>query len=193
MVVAWTAEGLGQLAAGSPLWYRLVTKSNPNAPWKQGTLVAVGADCVQVQTSGRGARVETVPVRDAEPANPETLAASADLTALTQLNEPSILHSLQLRYLQDVIYTTAGPVLIAVNPCKPLPLYESSIVDEYRKVQSDLDATGKDPHIFLNAGKAFRDMVDNQVVRPCSSDPSLLQTRTPCHVGEVAQHDVDCC
>jgi myosin V len=166
MVVAWKSEGLGQLAAGSAIWYRLVTKADPETLWQPGTLVAVGPDSVQVQTQGRKARIETVPLQDAEPANPDILSATPDLTALTQLNEPSILHALTQRYGTDVIYTTAGPVLIALNPCKHLPLYESRTVDEYRRVQTDLDASAKAPHIFLNAGKAFRDMVDNQLVRP---------------------------
>jgi myosin V len=165
MVVAWASEGLGQLAAGSSLWYRIVTKAQPDAIWQQGTLVAVGTDQVQVQTLGRKPHIETIPLKDAEPANPESLSASPDLTSLTQLNEPSILHALQQRYEEDVIYTTAGPVLIAVNPCKPLPLYEAPVIDEYRKVKSDLEAALKTPHIFLNAGKAFRDMVDNDMVR----------------------------
>lgn len=165
MVVAWSAEGLGQLAAGSPVWYRLVSKAQPDAAWQLGTLVAVGPDSVQVQTIGRNARTETVRLQDAEPANPDSLAASPDLTALTQLNEPSILYALQQRYDRDVIYTTAGPVLIALNPCKPLEIYEQTVVDEYRRVQSDLEAASKAPHIFMNAGKAFRDMVDNQAVR----------------------------
>ena len=177
MVVAWASEGLGQLAAGSAVWYRLVTKADPDAPWTLGTLVAVGPDSAQVQTLGRRARVETVPLQDAEPANPESLSASPDLTALTQLNEPSILSALQQRYATDVIYTTAGPVLIALNPCKPLDIYEASVVDKYRRVQSDLDAARQAPHIFLNAGKAFRDMVDNQSVRLLAHVPISLHSK----------------
>lgn len=42
-----------------------------------------------------------------------------DLTQLTYLNEPSVLHTIQLRYLQEAdhqIYTYSGLVLVAVNP-----------------------------------------------------------------------------
>ena len=52
------------------------------------------------------------------PANPVILDGVADLTGLTYLNEPSILHGLNLRYSEDLIYTHAGPVLIAINPFK---------------------------------------------------------------------------
>lgn len=52
------------------------------------------------------------------PANPIILDGVPDLTSLTYLNEPSILHGLNLRYAEDEIYTHAGPVLIAINPFK---------------------------------------------------------------------------
>ena len=52
------------------------------------------------------------------PANPVILDGVPDLTGLTYLNEPSILHGLNLRYSEDLIYTHAGPVLIAINPFK---------------------------------------------------------------------------
>lgn len=61
-------------------------------------------------------QVQTVDAGDLVPANPGVLDGAADLTGLTYLNEPSILHGLALRYAVDAIYTHAGPVLIALNP-----------------------------------------------------------------------------
>ncbi len=46
-----------------------------------------------------------------------------DLINLTHLHEPSILHLLSLRFAHNLIYTYTGPILLAVNPFKPLPLY----------------------------------------------------------------------
>jgi len=66
------------------------------------------------------------------PANPAVQQAIADLTQLSYLNEPSILDNLTKRYDQEFIYTNAGPVLIAVNPCKNLPLYTSDIARQYK-------------------------------------------------------------
>ena len=148
MVVEWTSSGLGQLAAGSAIWYRVVTKQDPHAPWEEGKLAAVNEEMVQVTTLGRGSKTITLPLKDVEPANPEMMAAVPDLTSLSHLNEPSLLHTLRNRYSTDVIYTKAGPVLIALNPCKALPLYEPAVVNEYRQVQSDLDAQAKKPHIL---------------------------------------------
>lgn len=56
-----------------------------------------------------------------------------DLIHLTHLHEPAILHSLRLRYDQDVIYTSTGPILIAINPFKKMEgLYGGSVMEGYR-------------------------------------------------------------
>jgi myosin-5 len=61
------------------------------------------------------------------PANPVILDGIPDLTGLTYLNEPSILHGLNLRYSEDQIYTHAGPVLIAINPFKQVCAFNGSV------------------------------------------------------------------
>lgn len=61
------------------------------------------------------------------PANPVILDGVPDLTNLTYLNEPSILHGLNLRYAEDEIYTHAGPVLIAINPFKQVRSADASL------------------------------------------------------------------
>lgn len=55
-----------------------------------------------------------------------------DLIGLTHLHEPAILHALRLRYDADIIYTATGPILIAVNPFKPMDLYSSETMERYR-------------------------------------------------------------
>jgi myosin-5 len=55
-----------------------------------------------------------------------------DLIGLTHLHEPAILHALRLRYNADIIYTSTGPILIAVNPFKNMPLYTDEVMDAYR-------------------------------------------------------------
>lgn len=84
-----------------------------------------------------GQHLDSVPVASLMPANPEMQATIPDLTQLSYLNEPSILGNLQLRYSKDAIYTCAGPVLIALNPCKELPLYSEEVQHEYKGEQQD--------------------------------------------------------
>ena len=56
-----------------------------------------------------------------------------DLITLTHLHEPAILHSLRLRYNEDVIYTSTGPILIAINPFKRMEeLYGEEVMEKYR-------------------------------------------------------------
>jgi myosin-5 len=55
-----------------------------------------------------------------------------DLIGLTHLHEPAILHALRLRYDADIIYTSTGPILIAVNPFKDMPLYSNEVMHQYR-------------------------------------------------------------
>jgi myosin heavy subunit len=64
----------------------------------------------------------------------EPIGLVNDLIHLTHLHEPAILHSLRLRYDGDVIYTSTGPILIAVNPFKRMEgLYGEGVMEEYRK------------------------------------------------------------
>jgi myosin heavy subunit len=55
-----------------------------------------------------------------------------DLIGLTHLHEPAILHALRLRYDADIIYTSTGPILIAINPFKDMPLYNETVMERYR-------------------------------------------------------------
>ena len=54
-----------------------------------------------------------------------------DLIGLTHLHEPAILHALRLRYDANIIYTSTGPILIAVNPFKKMDIYSAGIMEKY--------------------------------------------------------------
>lgn len=56
-----------------------------------------------------------------------------DLIGLTHLHEPAILHALRLRYHEGIIYTSTGPILIAVNPFKNMPIYSEEVMKQYRQ------------------------------------------------------------
>ena len=56
-----------------------------------------------------------------------------DLIGLTHLHEPAILHALRLRYDSDIIYTSTGPILIAINPFQRMGgLYSDDVMERYR-------------------------------------------------------------
>ena len=82
-----------------------------------------------------------------------------NLIDLVHLNEPTILSILEKRYLNDKIYTYTGPILIAVNPFKRLPLYTDEIKEEYYQngIQKWKHHSGKQmkPHLFEIADEAY--------------------------------------
>uniref|UniRef100_A0A3Q1EJS7 Myosin motor domain-containing protein n=1 Tax=Acanthochromis polyacanthus TaxID=80966 RepID=A0A3Q1EJS7_9TELE len=87
--------------------------------------------------------------------NPDILEGENDLTALSFLHEPAVLHNLRVRFLDyNNIYTYCGIVLVAINPYDQLPIYGEEVIDAY----SGQDMTDMEPHIFSVAEEAYRTM-----------------------------------
>lgn len=92
--------------------------------------------------------------------NPPILEAAEDLTSLSYLNEPAVLHAIKVRYAQLNIYTYSGIVLIATNPFQKVDqLYSPDIIQAYAgKRRGELE-----PHLFAIAEDAYRCMkLENQ-------------------------------
>lgn len=88
--------------------------------------------------------------------NPPILEATEDLTSLSYLNEPAVLHAIRMRYGQLNIYTYSGIVLIATNPFQRIDsLYTPDIIQAYSgKRRGELE-----PHLFAIAEDAYRCML----------------------------------
>ncbi|XP_030639969.1 unconventional myosin-Vb [Chanos chanos] len=87
--------------------------------------------------------------------NPDILEGENDLTALSFLHEPAVLHNLRVRFLDySSIYTYCGIVLVAINPYEQLPIYGEEVIDAY----SGQDTDDMEPHIFSVAEEAYRTM-----------------------------------
>ena len=87
-----------------------------------------------------------------------------DLINLPYLHEPAILYCLENRYNESDIYTYTGPILIAVNPFKKVPLYTAQILEMYYnlgllKSQGIENASPLPPHVYAIADAAYRDMM----------------------------------
>ncbi|CAK9182307.1 unnamed protein product [Ilex paraguariensis] len=91
------------------------------------------------------------------PANPDILDGVDDLMQLSYLNEPSVLFNLQYRYNRDMIYTKAGPVLVAINPFKKVQLYGSDYIEAYKRKSID------SPHVYAITDTAIREMIRDEV------------------------------
>ncbi|KAI9264361.1 P-loop containing nucleoside triphosphate hydrolase protein [Phascolomyces articulosus] len=90
--------------------------------------------------------------------NPPKMEAEDDLTNLSHLNEPSVLHTIKIRYGKRQIYTYSGIVLIATNPFDRVRLYEPDIIQQYSgRRRGELE-----PHLFAIAEDAYRCMIREQ-------------------------------
>ncbi|CAK9214046.1 unnamed protein product [Sphagnum jensenii] len=121
--------------------------------WVSGVVLSAEDTQAVIRTSD--GQIITASSGMLQPANPDILEGVDDLIKLSYLNEPAVLHDLTHRYAQDKIYTRAGPVLIAVNPFKKVPIYTADFVQAYRR------KTGPSlqPHVYMTADTAFGAMV----------------------------------
>lgn len=98
-----------------------------------------------------------------------------DLIELTHLHEPAILHALRLRYDAGIIYTATGPILIAVNPFKAMPIYSNEIMEHYRHAGENGAGRGSNDVSFNTPFKKARRRKDEKQGR-----------RLPPHVYQAA-------
>nr|XP_034363961.1 myosin XVB [Arvicanthis niloticus] len=82
---------------------------------------------------------------------PEGLQDIEDLARLRLVCDSSVLLCLKKRFHLDRIYTFGGPLLLALNPHKPLPLFSSEVLASYhpRKAPNTM------PHIFAIGVAAY--------------------------------------
>ncbi|MBA0563106.1 hypothetical protein Golob_008107, partial [Gossypium lobatum] len=111
-------------------WFQL-----PNGNWELARIVKTsGSESVISLPDGKVLKVNSDSLI---PANPDTLDGVDDLMQLSYLNEPS---------------TKAGPVLVAINPFKKVPLYGNNYIEAYKNKSIE------SPHVYAIADTAIREM-----------------------------------
>ncbi|KQK15762.1 myosin-3 isoform X2 [Brachypodium distachyon] len=141
---------------GKPMDYVLQKKlrvwcSSSDEKWELGQVQSISGDDVEILLAN--GEILTLSPERLLPANPDILNGVDDLIQMSYLNAPSVLYNLQFRYSHDLIYTKAGPVLIAVNPLKEVPLYGKDFIRQYRQKLKN------DPHVYAIADLAFNEML----------------------------------
>ncbi|XP_049384122.1 myosin-1-like [Solanum stenotomum] len=131
-------------------WFQLADGS-----WELTTFISKSGNEVLISLSE--GKVLKVKADDLIPANPDILDGVDDLMQLSYLNEPSVLYNLQYRYNRDMIYTKAGPVLVAVNPFKKVALYSNEYIEAYKRKSVE------SPHVYAITDMAIREMVRDEV------------------------------
>ena len=108
------------------------------------------------------------------PRNPAHIEGTDDLVTLQFLDEPNIMHNLEIRYESEKIYTSTGPILIAINPWKELSIYGYDFMDKYKDHGMKRGDEKLPPHVYAVADSAYRDMLRTGPMRrsvlfmPCS-------------------------
>ncbi|XP_027343633.1 myosin-2 isoform X2 [Abrus precatorius] len=127
----------------------------PKGKWELGTIQSTSEEEASVSLSN--GNMMKVARSELLPANPDILEGVEDLIQLSYLNEPSVLHNLQFRHSQDMIYSKAGPILIALNPFKDVQIYGNDYISAYR--QKTIDS----PHVYAMADAAYNEMIRDEV------------------------------
>ncbi|XP_042053638.1 myosin-9-like isoform X1 [Salvia splendens] len=135
---------------GSHIWVE-----DPGVVWIDGKVVKINGDEVEVETSDE--RRLTASISKTYPKDEEDPAEGFDdMTKLSYMNEPAVLHNLDMRYKVNKIYTYSGGILIAVNPFQRLPdLYDGQMMERYHRASfGELS-----PHVYAIGEAAFREMM----------------------------------
>jgi myosin-5 len=134
-----------------------------------------------IDNSSRQVRVKedtTTPVGSIE----ELENPPSDLIKLQYVNRPGILQTLRSRFMNDLIYTSIGQILVAINPFKWIPgIYDTSMKEKYRSTIYNLS---DNPHIFAIAHDAFIDLVNAATSAGSLGDNSYPQNQSMIISGE---------
>ncbi|KAG6658241.1 myosin-17-like [Carya illinoinensis] len=143
--------GPDNIIVGSHVWVE-----EPSLAWIDGEVFQINGEEVHVQTTN-GKTVVT-DITKVFPKDTEAPPGGVDdMTKLSYLHEPGVLHNLATRYELNEIYTYTGNILIAVNPFQRLPhLYDTHMMEQYKGA-----AFGElSPHVFAVADAAYRAMIN---------------------------------
>lgn len=159
---------------GANVWIMLKT---PNDTWSKGIVLVASHDDFSKQWTFQVQLVEDTGVHAIKTVSIDAFdlefewikrrevgsvefSKISDMTALTYLNEPEIIECLRRRYEIDLLYTATGPILIAVNPYKYLPIYGEDVLELYFKegAARGSPSFSLPPHVFQISDNAYRRM-----------------------------------
>lgn len=139
------------IIVGSHVWVE-----DPAQAWIDGEVFRINGEEVHIHTTDGKTVVSNI--SKVYPKDMEAPPGGVDdMTKLSYLHEPGVLHNLAMRYELNEIYTYTGNILIAVNPFQRLPhLYDTHMMEQYKGA-----AFGElSPHVFAVADVAYRAMMN---------------------------------
>ena len=97
--------------------------------WSIGKIININTNDITVENLDNN-QIINIPKNEIKMKNDDKCISN--LIDLTHLHEPAILFKLNERYIQDIIYTYTGYILIAINPFKDLSLYSQDNFEYYK-------------------------------------------------------------
>ncbi|XP_023548553.1 myosin-11-like [Cucurbita pepo subsp. pepo] len=140
------------IVVGSHIWV-----GDIESVWIDGLVLNIIGEDAEIQTSD--GRQVVVKMSNLYPRDAEAPATGIDdMTRMSYLNEPGLLHNLAIRYAINEIYTYTGNILIAINPFQSISnLYDPCVMEQYKGAPvGELK-----PHVFAIADVAYRAMITN--------------------------------
>eukprot|EP00922_Rhytidocystis_sp_ex-Travisia-forbesii_P048912 GHVS01072824.1.p1 GENE.GHVS01072824.1~~GHVS01072824.1.p1 ORF type:complete len:839 (-),score=138.58 GHVS01072824.1:86-2602(-) len=158
----YAVDKSGSVYKGFQIWSDLApaVKETPDIMFAK-CLVMPGStkeklQCKQVEPADTTETVFDVPSKNAWNLNSNIDPLSyGDIGMLPHTNIPCVLDFLMQRFKNDMIYTTADPLVVAINPFRDLGNTTNEVIAQYRDA---VDVTKLPPHIFYTSRRAFDDM-----------------------------------
>jgi myosin-5 len=135
-------SGLVEPKSGTQVWFK------HGDLWQIGTVTGVSGNQISVRDDD--GKTASVPPEGAFLCGGRAAGPGvADMISLGILTEVSVMDNLHTRFLADEIYSSVGPILIALNPYKDLGVYGIDKVER----SNDPDAP---PHIYQIANNCYK-------------------------------------
>ncbi|KAI4464781.1 myosin vii xv [Holotrichia oblita] len=143
---------LDNLVVGDYIWIHPTTAGEFDVP-SGGKILAIEAKRLRIK-SDTGSEIYIGKEQVFKPIHISSIKIVEDMINLGDLQEYSILRNLHIRYLDKLIYTYTGTMLVAINPYEVLPIYTNAIIKEYK----DNKLGELPPHIFAIGDSAYNEM-----------------------------------
>ena len=109
------------------------------------------------------AQTLSVPLKEVEPMNVQSLEFVSDMAKFYDLNSPAILHNLRICFRQERVYVGIGAILVSINPYKRLRLYTQEHIEDY----NNKEVARTVPHVYGMASLMLSSMIENAKPQAC--------------------------
>jgi len=108
---------------GDWVWF-----NHPEETWIPAKVTEGGSGDITVEMDDGLEHTHAVSTGLFMPMDEANLAPADDMVKLGDLHDAAMLHNLRLRFYNDDIFTYIGPILVALNPYKRIPIFTPEFV-----------------------------------------------------------------